>query len=630
MSKPPPPPPSRDNDRSVHRPGSMESRLSSTSSRPTTPSSRAMTPGAQFGRYKIVQVLGRGGMGTVYAANDAQLGRIIALKVPHFDASDGGKTLERFYREARAAAKLNHPNLCPVHDFGEIDGVHYLTMAFVRGAPLSQHRGRRMEQPKAAALVRILAMALAEAHDAGVTHRDLKPSNIMLDPSGRPVVMDFGLALHTTNNEASRITQSGVMVGTPAYMPPEQVRGEVDRQGPCCDVYSLGVILYELLAGRLPFEGPPVSVLAMILTTEPAPPSTYRPDLDSRLEAACLTAMAKEPSKRFACMREFAAALADYLKSPQPVRARRRSPAPSPAYFEPIADTVADDDAALRKEDPRPKRGRRKKKARDASSTVDPKLVVGIVGGLLLLMLLPFLALSTRKEPEANVQQQGPINPEPNLLPNWLPQSEAKRQRSTNNLKQVGIALASHRDAYRSLPVNGVSPERPTEMPHSWMTRLLPFLLRQDVYNRIDFQASWTDPKNQEAFQTTVPQFLLPDVQPTQSREGYALAHYAGNIRLFGIDARSRDDIRDGAANTIAAGEAAGNYMPWGNQSNLRELTEGINRLPTGFGNPRGDGAYFLFADGVVRFIHNDIDPQLLRAASTPSGGEPFTAEQLR
>ncbi len=199
----------------------------------------------QFGRYRIDRLLGRGGMGSVYLAHDTQLDRPVALKVPHFTPEDGPEILERFYREARAAATLAHPNICPVYDVGEVGGVPYLTMAYVEGKPLAAFLkdGKPVLAAQAAAVVRKLALALQEAHARGVLHRDLKPANVMINARKEPVIMDFGLA-RRVNKEEVRLTRKGAVLGTPAYMSPEQVGGDPDAVGPRSDVYSLGVILY--------------------------------------------------------------------------------------------------------------------------------------------------------------------------------------------------------------------------------------------------------------------------------------------------------------------------------------------------------------------------------------------------
>jgi serine/threonine protein kinase len=271
----------------------------------------------QFGPYRIKKKLGGGGMGAVYLVENTALGREEALKVPHFDAGDGEAVRQRFLQEARAAAGLRHANLCPVYHVAEQDGVCFLTMPYLEGRPLDDFTGRPQPARKAVEVVAKLAQALAAAHAAGVIHRDLKPGNIMMCAGVGPVVMDFGLARQTRQLD-QRLTQSGTTLGTPAYMPPEQVRGALDQMGPASDVYSLGVILFELLTGRLPFEERTAEVFAKILTVEPPAPSTLRPGLNPALDAICRKALAKAPADRYPTMKAFAAALIDYLRATPP------------------------------------------------------------------------------------------------------------------------------------------------------------------------------------------------------------------------------------------------------------------------------------------------------------------------
>jgi formylglycine-generating enzyme required for sulfatase activity/serine/threonine protein kinase len=272
----------------------------------------------EFGRYRIVRALGKGAMGTVYLAEDTQLQRQVALKTPHFEQQPTPELLERFYREARAAATLRHANICPVFDVGQIEGTHYISMAYIEGNPLSAFIRSSKPQPERQILivVRKLAQALQDAHDHGTVHRDLKPANIMVDKRNEPIIMDFGLARQLQRDQNIRITQSGMLIGTPAYMSPEQIDGEPDTVGPPSDQYSLGVILYELLTGQLPFRGSLTAVMAQIITKEATPPSQLRPGLDPRIEAACLKMMAKSPADRFASLSAAAAELATILKNP--------------------------------------------------------------------------------------------------------------------------------------------------------------------------------------------------------------------------------------------------------------------------------------------------------------------------
>jgi serine/threonine protein kinase/Tfp pilus assembly protein PilF len=255
-------------------------------------------------------------MGSVYLARDTQLDRQVALKVPHFTEDDGPEILARFQREARAAATVQHPGICPVYDVGEINGTHYLAMAFIEGQSLKDLVADDQPLPprQAAEMVCQLALALEEAHRRGIIHRDLKPTNVLLNQRGEPVILDFGLA-RRTNTESVRLTRTGAVLGTPAYMSPEQVSGDVNAVSTRSDIYSLGVILYELLTGRVPFEGPLAAVVGRLLTEPPEPPSKLRPGLDPRLEKICLQAMAKKPQERFASMADFAVALDEYLQA---------------------------------------------------------------------------------------------------------------------------------------------------------------------------------------------------------------------------------------------------------------------------------------------------------------------------
>lgn len=272
-----------------------------------------------FGRYKIKKVLGQGAMGAVYLARDTQLDRDVALKVPKFgDMSnvDEQEMLARFYREARAAATLRSPNICPVFDVGEINGQHYITMAYIKGRPLKDFTKskKRHSEKQVATTIRKLALGLAEAHDIGVIHRDLKPANIMVDKKAEPVVMDFGLA--RSSSDEVQVTQSGAIVGTPAYMSPEQVAGEPELIGPQVDIYALGVIMYELLTGVMPFKGNLMAILQQIALNNPTKPSKIRTNIDSRLENICLKMMAGDVRQRYQSMTEVADDLQECLRTP--------------------------------------------------------------------------------------------------------------------------------------------------------------------------------------------------------------------------------------------------------------------------------------------------------------------------
>lgn len=272
----------------------------------------------RIGPYRILCELGAGGMATVYLGED-DAGAHYAIKVPLHLQSRDGASVKRFLREARSARGVRHPNLCHVHDVGQDGTVFYLAMAWIRGETLArtlQSKGR-LTTERALELVRTLADALQAAHDAGIVHRDLKPANIMVRPDGEPVIIDFGMARRFDNTE-TLLTISGDIVGTPGYMAPEQITGASEEIGPACDIYALGVLLYELLTGWTPFSGNLATILGSIVS-EPAPaPRTHCPDLDPALDAICLRALAKTPAERFASAREFGDVIGTYLREGGP------------------------------------------------------------------------------------------------------------------------------------------------------------------------------------------------------------------------------------------------------------------------------------------------------------------------
>jgi serine/threonine protein kinase len=270
----------------------------------------AAGPLAHVGRYRIERKLGEGGMGAVFLAHDPELDRRVAIKLPRTKSNDA-----RFQREARTAAKLRHPNICPIYDLGEANGQPFLCMAFIGGETLAARLRRTGTPPipDAVAIVHTVAQAMQAAHELGIVHRDLKPGNIMIDEAGQPIVMDFGLARDCTPL-ATQLTAAGDVLGTPAYMPPEQIEGDIARMGPACDIYSLGVILYELLTGIVPFQGDMLSLAMQIVADPPTPLSRKNPRVSPALEGACMKALAKLPQDRWPSMAAFSDALDDQLQ----------------------------------------------------------------------------------------------------------------------------------------------------------------------------------------------------------------------------------------------------------------------------------------------------------------------------
>ena len=270
-------------------------------------------PTIEFGHYRVIEVLGKGGMGAVYLAYDKQLDRQVAIKVPFVNTAQADSIVERFLREARALAAIVHPNICPIHEVGQQDGVPYMVMTHVQGKPLNE----KSVQPETIAgtveLVKKLAFALHHSHQVGVVHRDLKPSNVVINYLNEPVILDFGLA-HIDRRDAGDLTVHGSIIGTPAYMSPEQVRGQTAKIKASTDIYTLGVILYELLTERRPFDGELYEMMRKITDTDADPPSSIRPEIDTELDKICRTAMAKSIHDRYGRMIQFATVLDEYLK----------------------------------------------------------------------------------------------------------------------------------------------------------------------------------------------------------------------------------------------------------------------------------------------------------------------------
>ncbi len=302
-----------------------------------------MKPNDRLGHYTIVSLLGSGGMGAVYRATDTSLGRDVALKVLPSEMAGDPERLERFRREARAVAALNHPHIVTIHSVEQAEGVHFLTMELVSGRPLDRVLADEpMPVERLLDIAQALAAALAAAHEKGIVHRDLKPANVIINISGRVKVLDFGLAktraagASLPGDDATGLaTEAGTVLGTPAYMSPEQVSGlDVDHR---TDVFSLGVMLYEMATGVRPFRGRSSAELASsILRDSPRPVTDLRATVPSELARVIARCLEKDPSARFATM-------ADVLRALKPGAAAPAEPGPSVAVL-PFQNLSADPD----------------------------------------------------------------------------------------------------------------------------------------------------------------------------------------------------------------------------------------------------------------------------------------------
>ncbi|MCB0191843.1 MAG: protein kinase [Anaerolineae bacterium] len=341
--------------------------------------------GRTLGNYQIVEQIGQGGMATVYKAFQFTIDRYVAVKVLPSQFARDPNFVKRFEYEAKAIATLEHPHILPVHDFGADGDLYYMVMRYVEGGTLSDLMGQPLPYERIVQYVGDVARALDYAHRQGVVHRDIKPSNMLIDQHGEILLTDFGIAKIMEGANATQLTATGNIIGTPAYMAPEQAQGaKVDGRS---DIYSLGVVLYELLTGQPPYQAETPFAIALKHISEPLPPPRkIKSDIPEAFEQVVLKSMAKEPEHRFATAAQMAEALQAALKASE-------SPSATPL---PFISTIPDEEATQLGQLPLDKRSGteavRSPSQTQAEASAKPannaRVMMVVGGGILVLLLL--------------------------------------------------------------------------------------------------------------------------------------------------------------------------------------------------------------------------------------------------
>ncbi|MDX1523913.1 MAG: protein kinase, partial [Anaerolineae bacterium] len=338
--------------------------------------------GKTIGQYQIISEIGIGGMATVYKARQASVNRFVAIKVLPTQFARDPNFVKRFRHEAQAIAALEHVHILPLHDFGTEDGYTYMVMRYITGGTLADYMGRPMNYERVVKVIGDIARALDYAHQRGVIHRDVKPSNILIDEQGEPLLTDFGIAKVAKGSNATRITGTGLVLGTPEYIAPEQAENEeIDGRS---DIYSLGVVMYELLTGRPPYQAhTPLAVVMMhVKDTLPPSPRSINPDIPEALESVVMKAMAKDPKERF----QTAGEMADTLK-----QALRVIENPSTKTSIPGANLVTKKQMEA---DPSKSPSKAKVSADQLSEAATPKRRFGFVWLMLIFIIIGGLAFA--------------------------------------------------------------------------------------------------------------------------------------------------------------------------------------------------------------------------------------------
>jgi hypothetical protein len=554
--------------------------------------------------YRIEGELGRGGMGVVYRAVELSLNRPVALKVLLAGEFASASDLARFRAEAEAAAAVQHPHVVRVYAAGQHDGLPYLALELVPGDSLAARlTAGPLQAEEAARVVEQIARGVQAAHDRGVLHRDLKPANVLFDDRGEPKVADFGLA----KLGDSGLTASGAVMGTPSYMAPEQARGDGKLVGPAVDVWALGAMLYECLAGRPPFRGqsaPETLRLVSEADPEPLPRSVPRD-----LRTVALKCLEKDPAKRYAS-----------------------------------AGAMADDLAAWRRGDPLAARppglvGRAGRWMRR-----HPGPVYVAAGALIAAALVVAIYSSRVSPPDPTRAETGPVGgvagtPPPLNDPDearpkkagavGVIQNAANRMTSSNNVRQLLIATHNMHSTYGSLPPPAIYDAKTGQPLLSWRVAYLPFIDGESeaLYKQFKLTEPWDSEHNRPLIDKMPKVYSIPNTSPPTGHTYYRTFVGPGTVYdpatlkpggPFGKTAISFAQFTDGTANTMLIAEGP-TPVPWTKPEEFEISSDGP--LPALGGIFEG-GFNAGIADGRIYFVSDRVSEKTLRAALTPRGHE--------
>jgi Protein kinase domain/Protein of unknown function (DUF1559) len=546
----------------------MEQKPVQTTGNPTEWSS------GSFGDFELVRRIAAGGMGVVFLARHKKLDRLVALKFLRAGQLADELEVKRFLREAENSAQLSHPNIVPIYDVGELGGHPYFSMAYIEGESLQARLSQgSMSDRQAAQMLLTIAQAVGHAHDLGIIHRDLKPANVLLDKQSAPYVTDFGLARRMS--ALSSLTETGQIMGTPVYMAPEQARGDNDNVGKHSDQYSLGAILYEMLTGHRPFEGPAHIVVMKVISSDPLLPREINPGVSRDLEAICLKAMQKNSVARYADVRDMADDLQRFLAG-ESITARRYG-----------------------------MRERYLRKLRRHRAWI-----VSAVGILLTVMLTWWLASKPNTTPNktaTNLDRQAAFG------------LASRVQKSSQNLRSIGTALHNYHNVYNRLPVWAISNKEGQPLL-SWRVAILKYLGEDALFQKFRLDEPWDSPHNSQLLQ------YMPD---TYNIEGTESPKYSTFYRAlvntgscFEPDFRSVGlrDIKDGPHNTMMLAEAK-TAVPW---TKPDEITLNSDQEYSDLGGTFEEGFHALMGDGDVRFFRTPIlkDLKALKALVGRADGD--------